>query len=227
MVRSKKCNKNDIVLFKVIVFLLLKTHNCMKYNLSEITEVIKNRRTIYPEMYSTRKVHKEIIEDLLNNAIWAPTHGLTQPWRFSVFTGKGLERLSDFQSDLYKKLFTGSDFNEMKYNKLKRRPLLASAVIAVSVKRDKKEKISELEETEAVACAIQNMHLTATAYGLGAFWASPKLIYRPEMKDFLELEEKDNCVALFYIGYPNLDEWPKGQRKPIEYVTKWIDTKEG
>jgi len=199
----------------------------MKYNLSEITEVIKNRRTIYPEMYSTRKVHKEIIEDLLNNAIWAPTHGLTQPWRFSVFTGKGLERLSDFQSDLYKKLFTGSDFNEMKYNKLKRRPLLASAVIAVSVKRDKKEKISELEETEAVACAIQNMHLTATAYGLGAFWASPKLIYRPEMKDFLELEEKDNCVALFYIGYPNLDEWPKGQRKPIEYVTKWIDTKEG
>ena len=65
----------------------------MKYNLSEITEVIKNRRTIYPEMYSTRKVHKEIIEDLLNNAIWAPTHGLTQPWRFTVFMEDSLKRL--------------------------------------------------------------------------------------------------------------------------------------
>lgn len=195
----------------------------MKYNLSEVTEVIRNRRTIYPEMYSARKVHKEIIEDLLNNAIWAPTHGLTQPWRFTVFTDKGLVKLSEFQSELYKKLFTGDSFNEMKFNKLKNRPLLASAVIAVSVKRDKKEKISELEETEAVACAIQNMHLTATAYGLGAFWASPKLIYRPEMKDFLNLEEKDNCIALFYIGYPSMDEWPKGQRRPIEYVTNWID----
>ncbi len=195
----------------------------MKYNLSEITEVIKNRRTIYPEMYSARKVHREIIEDLLNNAIWAPTHGLTQPWRFSVFTGDGLTKLSDFQSELYKELFTGDSFNGMKFNKLKNRPLLASAVIAVSVKRDKKEKISELEETEAVACAIQNMHLTATAYGLGAFWASPKLIYRPEMKEFLGLDDKDNCVALFYIGYPNTEEWPKGQRKPIEYVTTWIN----
>ncbi len=195
----------------------------MKYNLSEITEVIKNRRTIYPEMYSKRKVHKEIIEDLLNNAIWAPTHGLTQPWRFSVFTGKGLNKLSEFQSDLYKKLFEGEAFNEMKFNKLKNRPLLSSTVIAVSVKRDKKEKISELEETEAVACAIQNMHLTATAYGIGAFWASPKLIYRPEMKTFLGLEEKDNCIALFYIGYPNIEQWPKGQRKPIEYVTNWIE----
>jgi len=195
----------------------------MKYNLSEVTEVIRNRRTIYPEMYSARKIHKEIIEDLLNNAIWAPTHGLTQPWRFTVFTDKGLVKLSEFQSELYKKLFTGDSFNEMKFNKLKNRPLLASAVIAVSVKRDKKEKISELEETEAVACAIQNMHLTATAYGLGAFWASPKLIYRPEMKDFLNLEEKDNCIALFYIGYPSMDEWPKGQRRPIEYVTNWID----
>ena len=37
----------------------------MKYNLSEITELIKNRRTIYPKFYSSRKVHKEIIEHLI------------------------------------------------------------------------------------------------------------------------------------------------------------------
>lgn len=195
----------------------------MKYNLSEITEVIKNRRTIYPEMYSSRKVHKEVIEDLLNNAIWAPTHGLTQPWRFTVFMEDGLKRLSDFQSELYAKLFTGDNYNEMKFNKLKNRPLLASAVIAVSVTKDKRGKIPFIEEIEAASCAIQNMHLTATAYGLGAFWASPKLIGRPEMKTFLELEDDDECIALFYVGYPNLEEWPKGQRKPIEYLTKWIN----
>ena len=52
--------------------------------------------------------------------------------------------------------------------------MLSSAIIAVSMKRDVTEKIPEIEEIEAVACAIQNMLLTATAYGLGTFWSSPK-----------------------------------------------------
>lgn len=196
----------------------------MKYNLSEVTEVIRNRRTIYPEMYSDRKVHKEVIEDLLKNAIWAPTHGLTQPWRFTVFTEEGLVKLSDFQSSLYAELFKGDAYNEMKFNKLKNRPLLSSVVIAVSVVKDAKGKIPFIEEIEATSCAIQNMHLTATAYGLGAFWASPKLIAHPKMKSFLELSEGEECIALFYVGYPKNPEWPKGQRKPIEYLTKWVNS---
>ncbi|MGV6861611.1 MAG: nitroreductase family protein [Putridiphycobacter sp.] len=195
----------------------------MRYNLSEVTEIIKDRRTIYPEFYSDRKIHKEHIEKILNNAIWAPTHGLTQPWQFKVFMNDGLKKLSDFLSSKYKAV-AGDDFKEMKYNKLKNRPLMAGAVIAVSLKRDPKEKINEIEEIEAVACAIQNMHLTCTAWGLGAFWASPGLIYKPFMNEFLGIGEKDKCLALFYIGYPKDDyEWPKGQRKPIEYFTEWVD----
>jgi len=195
----------------------------MKYNLSEITDIIKDRRTIYPEFYSDRKVQKEQIEKILNNAIWAPTHGLTQPWQFKVFMGDGLTKLSDFLSSKYKAV-SGENFSEMKFNKLKNRPLMAGAVIAVSLKRDKKEKINEIEEIEAVACAIQNMHLTCTAWGLGAFWASPGLIYKPFMNEFLGIGEKDKCLALFYIGYPKDDfEWPKGHRKPIEYFTEWVE----
>lgn len=196
----------------------------MKYNLSEITDVIKDRRTIYPEFYSDRKVHREHIEKILNNGIWAPTHGNTQPWQFKVFMGGGLKKLSNFMSSKYKEVVSPEDFSEMKFNKLKNRPLMAGAVIAVSLKRDPKEKISELEEIEAVACVIQNMHLTCTAWGLGAFWASPALIYKSFMNEFLEIGEKDKCLALFYIGYPKDDfEWPKGQRKPIEYYTEWVE----
>jgi len=46
----------------------------MLYNLSEITDVIRSRRTIYPEQFSSRIVQKDQIELILNNAIWAPTH---------------------------------------------------------------------------------------------------------------------------------------------------------
>jgi nitroreductase len=195
----------------------------MRYNLSEINELIRNRRTIFPEQFSERKVHREQIEVMLNNAQWAPTHGNTQPWRFNVFMEEGLTTLSQFLGSTYLKLTTEDQQNDAKLGKLIRRPLLASAVIAVSMKRQLEEKVMEIEEIEAVACAIQNMHLTCTAYGIGGFWSTPKLIYTNEMNDFLNLEENDKCLGLFYIGYPAI-EWPtNSHRKPIEYNTKWIN----
>jgi len=193
----------------------------MKYNLSEITEVIKNRRTIFPEQYSERKVHRELVENILNNARWAPTHGMTQPWRFKVFMDKGLEKLSSFQSEHYRELNTGDQFNEKKYEKLRERPLMASVVVAICMERQASEKIPEIEEVSAVACAVQNMHLTCTAYGLGGFWSTGGVLYTDGMRDFLGLGKKDKCLGLFYMGYPE-DIWPKGQRKPLEYLTEWI-----
>lgn len=193
----------------------------MRFNLSEINELIRQRRTIYPEQYSTRQVHKEQIELILNNALWAPTHGNTQPWRFKVFMGEGRQKLADFLSTTYLKLTPEDQQNDKKLAKMLTRPLLASAVIAVCMERDKTEKILEMEEIEAVACAIQNMHLTCTAYGLGGFWATPKLIYSTDMNAFLGLGDKDKCIGLFYVGYP-AEEWPKAHRKPLEYVSEWI-----
>ena len=71
----------------------------MKYNLSEINEVIRNRRTIYPKHFSSRKVHREQVEAMLENARWAPTHKMTQPWHFKVFMGEGLQKLAAFYEE--------------------------------------------------------------------------------------------------------------------------------
>lgn len=192
----------------------------MKYNLSEITAVIQNRRTIYPENYTDRKVHKEIVKSVLNNALWAPTHGMTQPWRFKVFMDDKVNELAEFLPNLYKDLVPEEKWSEKKITKLSTRPTMASAIVAVCMQRDEHETIQEIEEIEAVACAVQNMHLTCTAYGIGGFWASPKIIYSPKMNEFLGLGEKDKCLGLFYMGYPS-KEWPKSHRKPLEYVTEW------
>jgi nitroreductase len=195
----------------------------MRYNLSEITELIRNRRTIYPEQFSERKIHREQIELLLNNAQWAPTHGNTQPWRFVVFTEAGRVKLSDFLSKTYLEITSSEKQNDAKLAKMLNRPLLSSAVIAVCMHRQEEEKIEEIEEIEAVACAVQNMHLTCTAYGIGGFWSTPKLIYHSKMNDFLDLAEKDKCLGLFYLGYPSI-EWPESHRKPLEYNSTWINT---
>ncbi|MFI5204848.1 MAG: nitroreductase [Flavobacteriales bacterium] len=195
----------------------------MKYNLSEITEVIRNRRTIYPEDYSDRKVQREMVEKMLGNAIWAPTHGMTQPWRFKVFMNDALPRLADTMQALYKKTSSPEKFKQAKYERLHQRYTKASVVIAVCMARQEEEKIPEIEEIEAVACAVQNMHLTCTAYGLGAYWSTGGATYSNEMKEFLSLRKNDKCLGFFLVGYPSGD-WPLSHRKPLEYVTEWILT---
>ena len=194
----------------------------MKYNISEINELLQNRRTIYPEKYTGHIIRREIIEAIIHNATWAPTHGLTQPWRFKVFTGDSLQRLGSFQAELYKSNTDESSFLAGKYQKYLQRPSKASSVIAVCMKRQESGKIPEVEEMAAVACAIQNMHLTATAYGLGAFWSTGAGMYKPETNRFLGLQGEDKCVAFFYLGYPDMD-WPKRQRNSFESVTEWLD----
>ncbi len=193
----------------------------MKYNLSEITALIKDRRTIYPEFYSDRKVHKEQIDTILNSAIWAPNHGMTQPWRFKVFIDEGKQKLANFLEEMYVTHIPKERQTDIKRARMQNRPAAASAIIAVCMERQASEKIPEIEEVMAVACAVQNMYLTCTAYGLGGFWSTPKFMSLTDTNEFLGLGEKDKCLGFFYIGYPSTD-WPKGQRKPIEYVTEWI-----
>ncbi len=193
----------------------------MKYNLSEINAVIRDRRSVMPEDFSSRKVHREIVENVLSNATWAPTHGMTQPWRFKVFMGDGLKRLAQFLPELYKSKTPAEQFSQRKYDKMAERPHKVSVIIALCMHRDPTRKIREIEEVEAVACAAQNMYLTCTAYGLGAFWSSPGIVYTDEMKTFLGLGSDDQCLGFFYMGYPEGD-WPKSHRKPLEYVTDWI-----
>ena len=192
----------------------------MKYNLSEITDLIKDRRTIYPEQFSDRKIQKDQITHILNNALWAPTHGNTQPWRFVVFTDESRQDLSTILGKTYLEIIPKENQNDLKLSRMMARPLKSSVVVAVIMKRDETRKISELDEIGAVASAIQNMHLTCTAYGIGGFWATPKVIFTPQMNEFLKIDAEDKCLGLFFMGYPAV-EWPKGQRRPLEYVTEW------
>ncbi|TNE53166.1 MAG: nitroreductase [Bacteroidetes bacterium] len=192
----------------------------MKFNLSEVTDLIRSRRTVYPENYSERQIQRDQLEQILNNALWAPTHGNTQPWRFVVFQGDSREELADFLAKTYLKITPKEQQKDSKLAKMLNRPKQAPVVVAVCMKRDPNRKIREIEEIEAVACAIHNMHLTCTAYGIGGFWSTPGPIYSEDVLPFLGLEEEDRCLGLFYMGYPK-SEWPDGQRKPLEYLTEW------
>lgn len=194
----------------------------MKFDLSEVTGVIRDRRTVYPEQFTERIVHRELIEQMLTNATWAPTHGKTQPWRFKVYTGEGRTKLADILSELYKANTPEENYSESKLQRLLARVRGTSAIISVAMARTEETRIPEIEEVEAVACATQNILLTATAYGLGSFWSSPKTFYQKGASERFGYKESDKMLGLIYLGYPSV-EWPKSHRKPLEYVTEWVD----
>ena len=141
-----------------------------KYDVEQFNSIIKHRRSIYPYQYKKGKViPDEIIWQILENANRAPTHKQTEPWRFTVFCGEGLKYFGQLQSKIYKK-YSGDTFNKDRYKKLIDYPLMSSHVIAIGMKRNEANKLPEIEEIEATACAVQNMFLTVTAYGLGSYW---------------------------------------------------------
>jgi len=187
----------------------------------EINQIIKNRRSIFPAMYSGKPVADEIIQQLLENANWAPTHRHTEPWRFKVFTGKALERLGNCLADLYKQYTPAEKYSTKKHEKTARKPQKCSHVIAICMQRDSEERVPEWEEMCAVACAVQNMWLTTQAYDLGAYWSSPGTIKREEMRSFLKLDEGEKCLGFFYVGHYVGDE-VAAKRGAIEEKVVWV-----
>ncbi|MFT3704222.1 MAG: nitroreductase [Agriterribacter sp.] len=139
----------------------------MQYDIEMINDLIRNRRSVFPDQFEQdKKIPDEIILEILVNATWAPNHGRNEPWLFNVFSGEGLQELADFQSSLYKSE-AGDNFTEATYTKLQKQPLKASHIIAIGMKRGQNKRIPEIEDIEAVACAVQNIYLTVSAYGLG------------------------------------------------------------
>lgn len=193
------------------------------YDSNEISRLIRNRRSVFPAQFSGEIIRKEIMLEILENANWAPTHKFSEPWRFTVFSGDGLRKLGEFMSDLYKELSSRKGvFEEKKYETLRNKPLLASHVIAIGMKRDEQERLPEIEEIEAVACAVQNMQLTATAHGVGCYWGSGGITYFEEAKPFFNLSGKDKLLGFMFFGIPK-SKLPAGRRKPIEEKVKWVE----
>lgn len=187
----------------------------------QLNELIRSRRSTKPRLFNGSKIDDNIIWQILENSNWAPNHGLTQPWRYKIFADSGLNKLADFQADLYKKTTSTEKFKLDKYERMKTNILKSSHVIVICMKRQKSEKILELEELEAVACSVQNMALTAAAYQICSFWGSGGVTYTEELKNFLGLEEKDRCLGYLYLGYSD-EPTTKSRRDPIQDKVEWI-----
>ena len=192
----------------------------MQITADDIHELIRRRRAVFPKFYRPGKpVERALSEQLLENARWAPTHKLTEPWRFHVFhSEESRRRLGEYLSGFYQKNTPPELFSEEKMKKNGENPLLSGAVIAIVMQRDPAEGIPEFEEIASVAMAVQNMWLTCAALGLGCYWSTPRAALMAD--EFLGLEAGQRCLGLFYMGWHDMPETP-GKRRPVEEVAVW------
>ncbi|MCC6461856.1 MAG: nitroreductase [Saprospiraceae bacterium] len=192
----------------------------MSVSPAEIGALIRRRRSVFPKFYLQDKpIDRQIIEQLLENAIWAPTHKRTEPWRFQVFhSPESIQQLGDYMSEFYRLNTPSEAFSEEKMIKSGENPRRAGAVIALVLHRELIESIPEFEEVAALAMAVQNMWLSCTALGLGCYWSTPRAAL--EAGTFLELAPNERCLGLFYLAWHEMPE-VEGKRGPLADKVRW------
>ena len=195
----------------------------MTYNIEQINDLIRNRRSVFPKDYSGERVPDAIIEQMLENANWAPTHKLTEPWRFIVYTGDGLRTLGEQQAAVYRQV-TEADgtFKQERYDNLLTKSMQSSHIIVVAMKRDEKKSVPLVEELGAVYCAIENMYLTATAYGVGAYLSTGGVTYFERAREVFGLGPEDQLVGFFHVGALKHENTLNGRRRPVSDKITWV-----
>jgi nitroreductase len=168
----------------------------------EVGAAIRSRRS--HKRYSTAPVPREIVEDLLEQARWAPNHHLTQPWRFRVLGPESLARLAA----------TGGP-GELE--KLSRAPTLVVASAKLTG-----DDHQNHEDVLATACAVYIVLLAAHARGLATYWRTPAVLRSPEGRAAVSVADGEHVLGLLHLGTPRQTKEPP-EREPVEAVVSWLE----
>ncbi|MED1782048.1 nitroreductase [Brevibacillus fortis] len=154
-----------------------------------IAQAIRDRRTI--KKFKPDPVPLELIRELLDVAVWAPNHGLREPWRFVLYREEGKQIVVDAILQ-----------NAMK----KRDPellLRVPAYLFVIVNEDSRQR--EREEDYAAACTlIQNFQLAAWERGLGVVWKTEPFTYQAGFLQAVGVRAEEKLVGMLQLGFPEV-----------------------
>lgn len=165
-------------------------------------------------MDTERPVDPAIIRQVCEVAAWAPSHKRTWPWRFASFTGAGRTLLGETMADD----MAAADYGgEVKQAKTRGKYLRSPNVLVVGCEPHPNEML-HIENRDAVAAAIQNLLLGATALGLASFWSTPALTRPPGVLDLCGFDPEDRVVGVLYLGWPD-GNCPAPQRPPVAITT--------
>ncbi len=180
-----------------------------------VYEAIHARRMNNEFTYETPS--RESLQRMLDAAIWAPNHRLTNPWRFVVLERGGKKRAEVAQL-AYDHMYQRNQNDEFASGS-RQRVLDAPGLIYVFSLPGDTEEMTQ-ENYAAACCAVQNLLLAAVAEGLAGDWSTGNTTRHPELAEAMGGESDWMMVGALFIGYPARPS--ASVRAPVGEVTAWL-----
>lgn len=190
-----------------------------------LVELIYSRRSI--RRYMPRPIPPELIDQLLEAAIWAPSAHNRQPWRFVVIerqdakqrlaTAMGAQLRRDLAADGAPPDLIERDAGRS-HARITGAPLLILICLTMADMDHYPDARRAAHEAhmaaQSAAMAGQNLLLAAHALGLGACWMCAPLFCPEVVRAALSLPDDWEPQGLITLGYPA--EEKQKTRHPIE-----------
>lgn len=189
----------------------------------ELIEAIKGRRSI--RKFTRKKVPKEVLDKVLEAAVWAPSAQNLQPWFLQVIQTD--EDLSWLFATLGKTAFSHRKDMEERF---KNHPEIvkenmefvkalggAHTVVLAYLYRPKYNDDVKTSVYHSIAAALENFCLAAYEQGLGTCWFEHVTEVGKEIHDHFA-PDKGPLMGAVVVGYPAMD--PKAPRRKdnrVEY----------
>ena len=187
-------------------------------------EIPASNISVYEALYRRRMawrfkdtpVDRETIDRILDTAVWAPNHRLTEPWRFFALE-KDTEARRNAAEAAYEYSLEGG--NRGGAEAARQKVLEPPVLIFVYSKPGDNEGVTR-ENYASVCCAIQNMSLAAVAEGLTVTWETGRITRSPQLRKILGAKKKWQMVGALSVGVP--DEELNPPRTPAAHFTTWL-----
>jgi nitroreductase len=173
--------------------------------------------------FRPQPVARETIEQLLDCAVRAPNHKLTQPWRFAVLRGAARDRFAELRAVHRLKRFENPSAPEAlrAADKVRRETAETPAFVLVMSALNTDE-ITREEDYAATMMAIGNLMIAAEGMGLGTYLKTGGIMRDPALVELARVGEGFRVVGIVSLGYPAETESPRG-RKPVAELTEWVE----
>ncbi|MYE38804.1 MAG: hypothetical protein F4X27_01055 [Chloroflexi bacterium] len=187
-----------------------KTSNPMS-----VYQAIYGRRSAWK--FSDAPVDRMAIERMLDAAVWAPNHRLTEPWRFFVLEQDSPERLKAAELAYEFQLERTSE--ERRAEAAKRKVLEPPVVMYVYTIPGPNDETTR-ENYASVCIAAHNISLAGADEGLAVTWETGGVTRHPELKALLGADESWEMATMLLIDYPG--EHPVSRRSPASGFVRWF-----
>ena len=181
-------------------------------------DALRARRSI--KDFTPRPVSRDQIEQLLEAAVQAPNHRMTEPWRFYVL-GVGARRAygAALGARKAKRVEDPAAAAEVS-KKVEEKHAALPAMLAVAVVIAEDPEVRE-EDLAASYMAVENLLLAAPALGLGAHLKTGAVMNDPRARAAVGVPEGERIIATIEVGEPASLPAAKA-RKAASALTTWV-----